>query len=409
MVFSKMSTKQLVKAGVDAETASKLARAGLVTLAQVLEQDALFLVARCDLSWAQAQEVIFKVSDKVKIEPTTALELLNKRKSMRNHVPTGVASLDRALGGGLRVGSITEVCGPAGVGKSQICLGACVEAIMQRAQEEGSINQQRKSVIYIDTELKFDAKRLQQIACARYPELTAGLSQSSTFLANSQAGGFDYDPSQASHGRPSSSFPTRQHQAGAPSPGSAADSLLASLDFAVALVQPNSSAELSTYLADGLSQEMSGHKVRLLVIDSLSALPKRDGQLEQERDSFVLRQTSVLKAIAEQYDCPVLVSNQVSQSFPGLAAGGGEAVPHDLIFDAGTGMAYRPLLGEVWQHCASTRIMLTTTQDRASEAEAGSMRRRLVLEKSPLVNTTGVVLPCCIGNQGWFSEEEEKK
>ena len=72
-------------------------------------------------------------------------------------------------------------------------------------------------------------------------------------------------------------------------------------------------------------------------------------------------------------------------------------------------MAYRPLLGEVWQHCASTRIMLTTTQDRASEAEAGSMRRRLVLEKSPLVNTTGVVLPCCIGNQGWFSEEEEKK
>ena len=53
--------------------------------------------------------------------------------------------------------------------------------------------------------------------------------------------------------------------------------------------------------------------------------------------------------------------------------------------------------------------MLTTTLDRASEAEAGSMRRRLVLEKSPLVNTTGVVLPCCIGNQGWFSEEEEKK
>lgn len=68
-------------------------------------------------------------------------------------LPTGLPSLDAALYGGLPRRGVTELVGPAGVGKTQLCstlVATCGTA-----------------VAYIDTEKKFSAERLLAIAAAR--------------------------------------------------------------------------------------------------------------------------------------------------------------------------------------------------------------------------------------------------
>lgn len=49
----------------------------------------------------------------------TALELLQKEEELRS-VVTFSSQLDHALGGGVPVGKVTEICGAAGVGKTQL-------------------------------------------------------------------------------------------------------------------------------------------------------------------------------------------------------------------------------------------------------------------------------------------------
>lgn len=112
------------------------------------------------------------------------------------HLRTSLPPLDEALGGGLPAGSVTEVgrrlpllvvclqparicrrwckhihtafppcpaplptrthlsqvVGPAGLGKTQLCLQLAVACCLERAEEGGA-------VAYIDTERKFSARR----------------------------------------------------------------------------------------------------------------------------------------------------------------------------------------------------------------------------------------------------------
>lgn len=68
-------------------------------------------------------------------------------------LPLGCRSLDGLLGGGLPEKIITQIYGPAGSGKTNICLQALCNAA--RAN---------KKAIYIDTESGFSEKRLEQIA-----------------------------------------------------------------------------------------------------------------------------------------------------------------------------------------------------------------------------------------------------
>lgn len=68
-------------------------------------------------------------------------------------IPTGCKNIDRLIGGGLRGKIITQLYGPTGSGKSNICMQAlrnCVKA--------------GKRAVYVDTEGGFSEKRLRQIA-----------------------------------------------------------------------------------------------------------------------------------------------------------------------------------------------------------------------------------------------------
>ena len=55
---------------------------------------------------------------------STAATELNRQNIVR--LPTGCKSLDNLLYGGIEAGVITQIYGPAGVGKTQLCHTLCV-------------------------------------------------------------------------------------------------------------------------------------------------------------------------------------------------------------------------------------------------------------------------------------------
>ena len=98
----------------------------------------------------------------------TARALFEKRKNLE-YISTGVRSLDDLLEGGVEVGSITELIGEFGAGKTQICHQLAV--MVQLPKERGGLNAR---ALYIDTEGTFRPERIIQIARAKQldPEKT---------------------------------------------------------------------------------------------------------------------------------------------------------------------------------------------------------------------------------------------
>jgi RAD51-like protein 1 len=90
-------------------------------------------------------------------------ELLESKHGPHGYLRTLLEPLDQVLGGGIRSGCITEIVGPAGLGKTQFCLGMCVLGCLDRLDEKGR-------VLYIDTEKKFSGERLCEIGTSRFPE-----------------------------------------------------------------------------------------------------------------------------------------------------------------------------------------------------------------------------------------------
>ncbi len=79
----------------------------------------------------------------------------------RELIPSGVASLDDALEGGLDRGDIFHIFGPGGVGKSTLAL-------------QFAINTARKGnrVFYVNLEGKFPLVRLKQMASKQFSEIS---------------------------------------------------------------------------------------------------------------------------------------------------------------------------------------------------------------------------------------------
>ncbi|RCI04235.1 hypothetical protein CU098_007848 [Rhizopus stolonifer] len=89
---------------------------------------------------------------------TTAMEIQTRRNEMI-YVTTGSRELDKALGGGIETGSITELFGEFRTGKSQLChtLAVSCQLSLDRGGAEGKC-------LYIDTEGTFRPSRILSIA-----------------------------------------------------------------------------------------------------------------------------------------------------------------------------------------------------------------------------------------------------
>ncbi|MDE1866209.1 MAG: recombinase RecA [Thaumarchaeota archaeon] len=79
-------------------------------------------------------------------------------------ISTGMPRLDKLLGGGIAAGIITDIFGPGGVGKTQLAMQICVNAL-------------DKKIIYQDTSGSFRPERMLQLMHAKKlaPELLGNI------------------------------------------------------------------------------------------------------------------------------------------------------------------------------------------------------------------------------------------
>ncbi|MFX1253979.1 MAG: DNA repair and recombination protein RadA [Promethearchaeota archaeon] len=87
---------------------------------------------------------------------------LRQIEEAQTYLSTGCNELDRILGGGFALGSLNQIAAGFGLGKTQLCFQAAIQAFLP--PEEGGMG---KSAVWIDTEGSFKARRVEQMARAR--------------------------------------------------------------------------------------------------------------------------------------------------------------------------------------------------------------------------------------------------
>jgi RAD51-like protein 1 len=378
-------------AGLDVDVLSRLEGHNFRTAEDVLTRSSLDLVELLDVSLPTAERVVASVAKCVCPKPQTAMALLRQRggggggggtarsssgarasasgdggggggASWPAFLPTHLAALDLALKGGVPTGSISELVGPAGAGKTQFCLTLAVAAAAPK-----SVGGLDGGVVFIDTEQKFSGVRLAEIARAKFPSVY---------------GDGDGD--------------------GAPSEADARASLT-TLTSRVLVLTPSTLSEILQRL-NGLEEALIDHGVRLLVVDSMAALARAEfgrGQLQQ-RQELLGQIASVLKQQAERLHLAVFVTNQVTTRIGAAAGhdtgpgagreeedgggiGGGGAERDAGSRDAGSRDAgsVTAALGTKWAHCVNTRLVLEGAAGGGNADAAGGGARVVKVVKSP--------------------------
>lgn len=198
-------------------------------------------------------------------------------------------------------------------------------------------------MIYFDTEHAFSSQRLTELVRARHPRL----------------------------------FETPQQLVPRPAPPSLLSLLEALLLNRVHVVQVTSTAGFLLEV-ERLEEEVIGRNVRLIVVDSIAALVRKDFERQDlgRRQATLSKLAQHLKALAEQFHLPVLVSNQV-------ALGG----------TPGSSSYVTAALGTLWLHAVNTRLVLEW-----AERPLLPGARQLIIAKSPV--SPVVSFPFLIDAQG---------
>ena len=288
----------------------------------------------------------------VLLHDTTTLDALespsnlsgNPNSCRMRHLPTGLPTLDRILGGGIRIGTITELVGQAGSGKTQLAMQLCCMAARYG-----------QGAVYIDTERKVCIQRLQEICATRAS--ASSVEQPSPSGCNDQPVEFSYSMASKSNGNDQfvrndvvvdvhiHSFPYKSAQ-----------EVLANLT----IHSPSSTQELLDALATTEEEILHRNQkaddkmhpmfpVRLLIVDSIAAPTRRDfgSDSAPQRASAVFTCAQILKRLADQLGLAIVVINQA-------------VVENEGKFH---GESMQAALGVSWHHCVSTRLLLTYERD----------------------------------------------
>jgi len=89
----------------------------------------------------------------------SAAEIQHQRRTITEYLTTGSRSLDKLIGGGVETGSITEISGAFGSGKTEMAHQLSVN--VQLPREQGGFE---GSCLYFDTEKTFRPERLAEMA-----------------------------------------------------------------------------------------------------------------------------------------------------------------------------------------------------------------------------------------------------
>ncbi|XP_068668155.1 DNA repair protein RAD51 homolog 2 isoform X2 [Aristolochia californica] len=323
-----MANKLLAQMGLHHSIANIFAARNILTAKDALSLTEFELMELLDVGLEEVKSAVAQISEIACPPCQTALLLLENRlhsKDQVGYLSTSLKGLDNALCGGVPFGALTELVGPAGMGKTQFCLKLSILAALPCSH--GGLNGR---VVYIDTESKFSSRRLMEIGANSFPEV---------FSVAGKA----------------------QEMAGR-----------------IIVLQPASLAEFTESLQQ-IKLSLLQHQVKLLIIDSMAALDS----VEYEKDKRVMGQhplgwhVSFLKSLAEFSRIPIVVTNQVRAHgndeafhFPFEAKTRDQKMKHPERFDS----LLTAALGIHWAHAVTIRLVL----------EAYSGQRFLKVAKSPI-------------------------
>ena len=298
------------------------------TCRDVLQATELDLIDALDLFMPEVRLLLQAVARHVAPPPPSALTLLGQAATSSHlsaaAVPTGLAALDAHLGGGLPMRAVTELVGPAGSGKTQLCSSVAAHALLAGAAEG-------TRVIYIDTEGSFSAKRLLQLLRTLGAPSAMDQAGATTEAAPALA------PSLAR---------------GVPS----AEELLRRLT----VYRPSTWADFCTVVSEQLELEMlTPPRVGLLIVDSIAMAAHRGFDREGNvlrRQSAVVAHAARLKLYADAFATCVLCVNQVAA---GPVAGYGRGEVGDVGAVLGQDDAQlHAYLGTAWAHSVNVRLAI---------------------------------------------------
>ncbi|KAM9554818.1 DNA repair protein RAD51 homolog 2 isoform 1-T1 [Guaruba guarouba] len=332
-----MAAKKLRRARLSQELCERLSRHQITTCQDFLCLSFLELMKVTGQSYYDVQKLLCKVSRACAPKMQTAYEM-KLRKSVNPSsafLSTTLHSLDKVLHGGVPCGSLTEITGPPGCGKTQFCIMTSVLATLPVSM--GGLD---GAVIYIDTESAFSAERLIEIAGNRFPTY------------------FD------------------------------SEEKLFCMTRSIHLYRELTCGSVLKRIMS-LEEEIISKKVKLIIIDSIASVVRKefDTKLQGnliERSNFLARGASVLKYLAEEFSMPVILTNQITTSLSnGLSIEADLVSPADdlSLSEGASGSGKREsgcvtaALGNTWSHSVNTRLILQYHD---------LLTRQLLVAKSPV-------------------------
>ena len=122
-----------------------------------------FLSSQLHIDYGLTKNEVHDLYEALKLfrreKPTSVYDLI--RADDGKAITTLSHNFDRILGGGVQLGQLTEICGEAGVGKTQLCMQLCVSV-----QMSSHLDGMEGQAVYIDTEGSFMPKRVVEITNA---------------------------------------------------------------------------------------------------------------------------------------------------------------------------------------------------------------------------------------------------
>ncbi|XP_072819382.1 DNA repair protein RAD51 homolog 2 isoform X1 [Vicugna pacos] len=334
-----MGSKKLRRVGLSQELCDRLNRHQIVTCQDFLCLSPLELMKMTGLSYQGVQELLCVVSRACAPRMQTAYEMKAQRSAAPSpaFLSTTLSALDAALHGGVACGSLTEITGPPGCGKTQFCIMMSILATLPT-----NMGGLEGAVVYIDTESAFSAERLVEIAESRFP----------TYFNNEEK--------------------------------------LLLTSSKVHLYRELTCDEVLQRI-QSLEEEIISKGVKLVIIDSVASVVRKefDTQLQgnlRERNKFLAREAASLKYLAEEFSIPVILTNQITTHLSGALASQADLVsPADDLSpskDTSGSSCVTAALGNTWSHCVNTRLILQ---------DLGSERRQILIAKSPVAPFTTLV------------------
>ncbi|PIN16604.1 DNA repair protein RAD51/RHP55 [Handroanthus impetiginosus] len=326
-----MANKLISEMGLPKSVANVFAARNIITAKDALSLGEFELMELLDVGLQEVMLAVAHISEISCPSYQTALSLLEQRSQneyLAGHLPTRLKGLDEALCGGIPFGVVTELVGPAGIGKTQFCLKLALLASLPTSY--GGLGGR---VIYVDVESKFSSRRMIEMGLSSFPEIfqMEGLAQEMA-------------------GR-------------------------------ILVLRPASLSEFTESLQQ-IKLSLLQHHVKLLIIDSMAALTSGEYGLGRSRHHPLGWHISFIKSLAEFCRIPVVVTNQVRSQARDEASqylfqvqSNAETIEDRPKFDSHLVAA----LGIQWAHAVSIRLVL----------ESRSGQRLIKIAKSSISPSIG--------------------